>query len=68
MDGRSYTLEAAIPWSVMGVKPEQGRELLFDLAVNDSVDGKARRSQLMWNGSAKNSGDRTHWGRLRMNP
>jgi hypothetical protein len=68
VDGRSYTLEAAIPWSVMGVKPEGGRELLFDLAVNDSVDGTARRSQLMWNGSAKNSGDRTHWGRLRLSP
>ena len=66
-DAPNNTLEAAIPWSVVGVKPEAGRELLFDLAVDDSLDGKARRSQLMWNGGAKNSGDRTHGGRLRLN-
>ncbi|MGD0088690.1 MAG: sugar-binding protein [Planctomycetota bacterium] len=67
VDGKSYTLEAAIPWSALGVKPEAGRELLFDLGVDDSTDGKARRCQLMWNGTARNSGDRTHWGRLRLN-
>ncbi|MCY3020233.1 MAG: hypothetical protein NTW87_14540 [Planctomycetota bacterium] len=67
VDGKSYTIEAAIPWSALGVKPEVGRELLFDLGVDDSTDGKARRCQLMWNGTAKNSGDRTHWGRLRLN-
>ena len=42
------------------------RELLFDLAVDDSADGTARRCQLMWNGTARNSGDRTSWGRLRL--
>jgi len=68
VDGKGYVVEAAIPWSVLGVKPEIGRELLFDLAVDDSINGTGRRCQLMWNGSARNSGDRTHWGRLRLSP
>jgi hypothetical protein len=67
VDGKSYTIEAAIPWSAIGTKPELNRELLFDLAIDDSLDGKTRRCQLMWNGTAKNSGDRTNWGRLRLN-
>ncbi len=68
VDGKGYVVEAAIPWSLLGLKPEVGRELLFDLAVDDSVDGTARRCQLMWNGTARNSGDRSGWGRLRLNP
>jgi len=66
--GKSYTLEAAIPWAALGIKPQVGQELLFDLAINDSSDGKIRRAQLMWNGTAKNSGDRTHWGLAKLQP
>jgi hypothetical protein len=73
VDGKSYTLEVAIPWSVVvpasvpaGFKPEVGRELLFDIAIDDSANGTSRRCQLVWNGTAKNSGDRTGWGRLRL--
>ena len=66
VDARSYTVEAAIPWTALGLMPQPGDELLFDLGIDDSTDGTARRAQLMWNGSDKNSGDRTHWGRLKL--
>ena len=61
-----YALEVAIPWSIIGVTPKEGLELLFDLAVDDSSDGKSRNCQLMWNGTARNSADRGAWGRLRL--
>ena len=61
-----YTLEAAIPWKALGVKPGEGTELLFDLAVDDSRDGASRLCQLMWNGTARNSSDRGAWGRLKL--
>ena len=65
-DGKSYTLETAIPWTALGIKPQPGLELLFDLGIDDSSSGTGRRAQLMWNGTDKNSGDRTHWGRLKL--
>lgn len=61
-----YTLEVAIPWPAIGVQPQEGRELLFDLAVDDSRDGNTRDCQLMWNGTARNSADRGVWGRLKL--
>jgi len=68
--GQGYTAEAAIPWTVLGLNrpPQPGAALLFDLGLDDSADGKVRRVQLMWNGTDKNSGDRTHWGRLKLLP
>lgn len=64
VDGKGYTLEAAIPWSAIAIEPKEGLELLFDLGVDDSPDGKGRRAQIMWNGVARNSSDRGAWGRL----
>ena len=64
--GDGYTVEVAVPWSVIGVRPNDGLELLFDLAVDNSSDGKSRDSQLMWNGTSRNSADRGAWGRLKL--
>jgi len=61
-----YTLEAAIPFEALGFAPQPGQKLVFDLAVDDSDDGQSRQRQLMWNGSARNSGDRTHWRRAKL--
>ncbi len=66
-DGRGYTLEAAIPFAGLGITPKVGQTLLFDIGVNDSGDGRTRR-QLMWNGTDKNSKDRSAWGHLVLNP
>jgi hypothetical protein len=68
VDGSGYTLEAAIPWSAIGVTPKDGTTLLFDLAVDDAPEGGSRTRQLMWNGGARNSADRSHWGRLQLVP
>lgn len=64
--GSGYILEAAIPWKALACQPEPNKEFLFDLAVDDSLNGTRRDKQLMWNGSSRNSGDRTHWGRFRL--
>lgn len=61
-----YSVQVAIPWEVVGVRPSAGRVLLFDLAIDNSDDGDMRRQQLMWNGTAKNAGDRGLWGRARL--
>ncbi|MGA2245231.1 MAG: sugar-binding protein [Verrucomicrobiota bacterium] len=66
VNGQGYTLEAAIPFSSLGFSPKDGQTLLFDLAIDNSVDGESRTAQLVWNGAARNSTDRTHWGRGRM--
>ena len=63
VNGQGYTLQAAIPFKALGFTPKEGRQILFDLAIDDSPDGKARTRQLVWNGNARNSGDRTAWGR-----
>jgi hypothetical protein len=63
VDGKGYVLEAAIPFAALGFEPKAGQEILFDMAIDDSEDGKIRVRQLMWNGTNRNSGDRTAWGR-----
>jgi len=68
VDGKGYTVEAAIPWSALDIVPKEGLTLLFDLALDNSSDGKQRASQLVWNGGARNSSDRSAWGRLILVP
>ena len=63
VDGKGYTIEAAIPFKALGFRPAEGKAVRFDLAVDDSADGSRRLRQLMWNGTGRNSGDRTAWGR-----
>jgi hypothetical protein len=65
-DGKSYVVEAAIPWEALGIQPKIGQELLFDLGLDNSDDGTTRTLQLMWNGSQRNSVDRSHWGHARL--
>jgi hypothetical protein len=64
--GDGYVLQASIPWSVLGITPKPGMELLFDVMIDNSDDGDIRIQQLAWNGTAKNSADRAAWGRARL--
>jgi Domain of unknown function (DUF1083). len=64
--GDGYTLQVALPWSVLGFEPRSGMEFLFDVAIDNSDDGTARHHQLVWNGTSKNSSDRSRWGRARL--
>jgi hypothetical protein len=63
---KGYTMEVAIPWSDLGVAPKEGTVLLFDMAVDNSDEGDRRNAQIMWNGGARNSSDRSLWGRLKL--
>ena len=67
-DGRSYILEVAIPWAGLAVKPQPGSEFLFDLAIDGASNALGRTRQVMWNGTDKNSTDRTHWSRMKLAP
>lgn len=68
VDGSGYTMEAAIPWTALDIKPGENQELIFDMAIDDAPQGGGRTRQLMWNGGARNSGDRSYWGRLQLVP
>ncbi len=57
-----YTLEAAVPFTLLGFQPAEGHPLRLDVGINDSADGRERRCQLMWNGTNQNSVVRTDWG------
>jgi hypothetical protein len=65
VDGNGYTLQAAIPFKSLGFQPKEGQIIRFDIGIDDSSNGKSRLRQLMWNGTNRNSGDRTGWGRAR---
>ena len=49
-----YTVELAIPWSGLGITPESGFTLGFDVAVDDDDDGDARDGLLVWSGTGSN--------------
>ncbi|GHC13421.1 sugar-binding protein [Cerasicoccus arenae] len=66
VSGDGYMLRVELPWSALGITPNAGMEMLFDLAIDNSGDGETRTHQLVWNGTDKNSGDRGVWGRARL--
>lgn len=58
--GTGYTVEAAIPWSIVGTTPKANMALLFDAAAVDNdlggdsnasngVNGRYPQSKLIWN-------------------
>ena len=61
VDGHGYVVEAAIPFQALGFTPTPGQVIRFDLAIDDG-DGTGRQRQLTWNGTARDSGDRSDWG------
>ena len=54
LDGKGYTLEAAMPFAALGFKPRENQEILFDIAVDDSETGSGRIRQIVFNGNARN--------------
>ncbi len=67
-DGKGYVVECAIPWSAIDHSPKENDVVLFDLGIDDAPKGGNRLRQLMWNGSDRNSSDRSRWGRLTLVP
>jgi hypothetical protein len=43
-----YTLEASIPWSTLGVIPQQGSIIGLEVQVNDDDTGSERDGKLAW--------------------
>ncbi len=66
-DGKGWVLEAAIPWSSLGLTATPGATLAFDLAVIDG-DGKRVQSRIGWSGGINQTRDRGSWGRLLLAP
>ena len=64
VNGKGYVIEAAIPFEALGFTPRDGHTIRFDLGIDDG-SGSGRQRQLMWSGGARNSGDRTDWGRVK---
>lgn len=64
--GDGYVVQCTIPWKVLGIEASSGKEFRFDVAIDNSDDGLARKQQLVWNGNAKNSADRALWGKARL--
>ncbi len=65
VDAHGYVLEAAIPFAALGFTPHEGQVIRFDLGIDDG-SGAGRTRQLMWSGGARNSADRTDWGKLKL--
>ena len=62
-DRKSYSMELALPWSEIRVKPRTGLRFGFDIAINFS--GKTNNEQankLVWNGLEENYFRRSLWG------
>ncbi|HSI84083.1 MAG TPA: sugar-binding protein, partial [Candidatus Methylacidiphilales bacterium] len=66
LSGDGYVIEAALPWTDLGIKPEPGKELLFNLGIDNSDDGSQRTRQWMWDGTERASKDRGVWGRAKL--
>jgi len=63
--GGLYRIEAAIPWSVLGVAPSAGRRLGFALSVSDNDNPAANVQQSMVsNTSGRRLLNPTTWGEL----
>ena len=43
-----YTLETAIPWKTLGVKPVAGKTIGIDVQINDDDSGDGRDGKLAW--------------------
>ncbi|MCF6189563.1 MAG: CBM9 family sugar-binding protein [Cocleimonas sp.] len=50
-----YSLETAIPWTTLGVKPVAGKSIGIDVQVNDDDSGRDRDGKLAWHAKSNNS-------------
>ena len=59
-----YTLEVLLPWEDLAIKPEAGRDVAFQLYVNDSNGGQ--RYEVLWYPSAGAGDDSMRMQALRL--
>ncbi len=61
-DRKGWTMEGAIPWEAVGIRPESGMKFRFDFAIDDAESDRQRLRQFLWSGDDRNSQLRTGWG------
>ena len=60
-----YTLETAIPWKTLGVRPIAGKIIGIDIQINDDDSGKGRDGKLAWHSKNDNAwSNPQNFGRL----
>jgi len=52
---KGYSLETAIPWKTLGVKPVAGRPIGIDVQINDDDNGRERDAKLAWHAKTDKS-------------
>jgi hypothetical protein len=62
-----YSVEVAIPWSNLGISPQTGLFIGFDVAVDDDDNGGTRDSQLAWKGTIDDWQNASVWGTILLN-
>ncbi|HVD99090.1 MAG TPA: sugar-binding protein [Cytophagaceae bacterium] len=62
-----YSVEVAIPWTNLGISPNVGTYIGFDVAVDDDDDGGFRDSQLAWRGTINDYQNASVWGTILLN-
>jgi len=61
-----YTIEAGIPWTLLGKTPTEGSIYGFDIGINIDDNGGTRDGQLMWNGTENNWQDTSNFGDVKL--
>ncbi|ANE48489.1 hypothetical protein SY83_21865 [Paenibacillus swuensis] len=59
-----YTFEMAVPWSNLGITPQSGHKIGFDVANNEDANGANRDGVLLWNGDGNNWQSNANFGEL----
>lgn len=63
-----YVLEAAIPWSSLGVSPATNKNVGFDVQINDDDEGAGRDAKISWNATADEAWrNPTYFGTIKLN-
>lgn len=64
LTGAGYTAEVAIRWADLGVTPEEGGQIGFDIIINDDDNGAAVDYSLAWNGDLNDTISTSNFGDL----
>ena len=57
-----YSIELAIPWNTIGIRPVEGLTIGFSAGYNDDDDGGEREGQAVWVGTKDNDKDTSALG------
>ena len=66
LDREGYKLHVKLPFAELGIEPDVGRKILFDLEIDDcDTPGEGIKSTIVWSGGGgRNLYDRSVYGTL----